>query len=78
MEEVEETSVAPVATPTPTAAKPNAIEPEIEPVTPAVINGDDSEGGFTILQKGLFFAVIVGGVATYMKMNKRKNRRYLP
>ncbi|RDW67649.1 peptidyl-prolyl cis-trans isomerase-2 [Coleophoma cylindrospora] len=57
-------------------------EPEaVTPVTPAAQNPEvieelDSEDGFSIMQKGLFFAVIVGCFAMYMKINGRKNKRY--
>jgi len=36
----------------------------------------ESADGFTWLQKGLFFAVIVGIVVAYLRMNKRKGSRY--
>ena len=35
-----------------------------------------SVDGFSWLQKGLFFAVIVGIVVAYLRMNKRKASRY--
>jgi len=32
--------------------------------------------GFSVLQKGLFLAVILGCVAAYIRMNKRSARRF--
>jgi hypothetical protein len=36
----------------------------------------ESADGFTWMQKGLFFAVIVGIVVAYLRMNKRRASRY--
>jgi hypothetical protein len=36
----------------------------------------ESADGFSWVQKGLFFAVIVGIVVAYLRMNKRKTSRY--
>lgn len=74
----------------PVAAEPETPEPEIsEPVEtepeaeePAVIEDleDDAseEDGYSVLQKGLFFAVIIGCVAVYIRMSAKKTKRYLP
>jgi len=32
--------------------------------------------GFSWAQKGLFFAVVVGVVAAYLRMNRQKSKRY--
>ena len=37
---------------------------------------DEVAEGFSWAQKGLFFAVIVGIVVAYIRMNKQKSKRY--
>lgn len=67
MEEVEEKP----ATSSVAAAAPTAI-----PVVGSADLDTTSEEGFSILQKGLFFAVIVGCVVVYSRMNSKKGRHY--
>jgi hypothetical protein len=45
------------------------------PVVGSAITDDISTEGFTILQKGLFLAIILGCVAGYMRMNSKRTRR---
>lgn len=37
---------------------------------------EDSEDGYSILQKGLFFSFIVGCVIVYMRLSSRRGRRF--
>lgn len=47
------------------------------PVTGSAELDTTSEEGFSILQKGLFLAVILGCIAVYIRMNnKRGSKRY--
>lgn len=64
---VPEPEVTTPATPaTPAAEDPKVIE-ELEK--------EDAEG-FSVMQKGLFFAVIIGCVAMYIKVRGRKSKRF--
>jgi hypothetical protein len=47
------------------------VPPVVAPVSDVV-----AAEGFTILQKGFFFGVILGCVAVYMRMNKQKEKRF--
>jgi len=68
----------------PVAAEPETPEPvetETETKEPAAIEyleDGSSEDGYSVLQKGLFFVVIIGCVAMYIRMSNKKNKRYLP
>ncbi|RDL41416.1 Peptidyl-prolyl cis-trans isomerase [Venustampulla echinocandica] len=53
---------------------PATISPT--PVVNAPITDDASAQGFSILQKGLFLAVILGCVAGYLRMGNKKKSRY--
>jgi hypothetical protein len=46
------------------------------PVVGSPITDDISTEGFTILQKGLFLAIILGCVAGYMRFNNKRARRF--
>lgn len=37
---------------------------------------DETAEGFSWAQKGLFFAVVVGVVVAYLRMNRQKSKRY--
>jgi len=58
-----------------------AVAPVSSTSAPAVVSPVDATDfsaaeGFTILQKGLFFAVILGCVAAYLKMGSKKQKRF--
>jgi len=65
----------PVKTPTDSSS---TSEPPSTPKPPAAVVPEEetSSEGFTILQKGLFFAVILGCIAAYLRMSNKKNTRY--
>lgn len=58
--------------------------PEVAPVAPVVTAvpaaaaAVDAMGtqGLTVLQKGLFLAVILGCLAVFVRMNRKSNRGY--
>jgi hypothetical protein len=72
MEEVEAPLLA-TSTAASGAEKTNVSTPPkiVEPV-----EGEDAETGYSVLQKGLFFMVILGCVGVYMRMGNKKTRRY--
>ncbi|PBP21223.1 peptidyl-prolyl cis-trans isomerase B [Diplocarpon rosae] len=51
-----------------TASTPAVATPEIDT--------ESQEAGYSLLQKGLFFAVILGCVAAWMKLGSKKGKRY--
>jgi len=57
-----------IAAPATTATAAPAV---VIPATDAT-----SSEGFTLLQKGLFLAVILGCVAVYLRMGNKKHNRY--
>jgi hypothetical protein len=70
MEEVDETTTTSVAIPAPT-------NNELPTVGESPITDHTAEESFTLLQKGLFLAVILGCVAVYLRMSsKRGQGRY--
>jgi len=73
MEEVEEVPITPTITSI--AAEPTSI-----PVVPVVGTPqseiEEAEAEYTIMQKGLFLAVILGCVAFYVRMN-RKSKKFM-
>jgi hypothetical protein len=77
MEEVDEVPI--VASPTtelsaPTPTKTAAI---VTPPAAVPVEEFEAEAEFSLFQKGLFFAVIVGCVVVYMRMSsKNKARRF--
>ena len=72
MEEVDETPV--VQTPSTTA--PASTLPTV-PNVGSPITDDIAEESYSILQKGLFLAVILGCVAVYLRMNNKKGKQYV-
>jgi peptidyl-prolyl cis-trans isomerase B (cyclophilin B) len=67
---MEEVEVPIVTDPTSNAA------PVVTPVVAVTSETDASSAEYTLLQKGLFLAVILGCVAVYMKMGKKNAKRY--
>jgi hypothetical protein len=71
MEEVDE---KPIAITTSIAAPENTK-------VPVVIMAPNTEAssveGYSILQKGLFLAVILGCVAGYLRMNQKRDKRFM-
>lgn len=63
----------------PISSVPDVVTPATE--EPAVIADLEEDvtttEEFSVLEKGFFFAAIIGCVALYMKMKNRKNKRYL-
>lgn len=70
MEEVE-VPLAPVDS---TPAAPTEVVPHTETETETEEFGYADEAGFTLMQKGLFLAVIIGCVALYVRMNRRSDK----
>ncbi|KAF4624604.1 hypothetical protein G7Y89_g13565 [Cudoniella acicularis] len=64
MSEPDDEPTTSIAAPAPTAVIPVVGTPEIEPTSE----------GYSILQKGLFLAVILGCVAAYLRMSTKKKR----
>lgn len=66
----------------PILAQPTDVaSPATTSIVPIPVVGEahpdyNAREGFTLLQKGLFFGVILGVVAVWMKMNGRKQKRY--
>jgi hypothetical protein len=52
-------------------SEPTKIPTIVEPVSDVVV-----KESFTLLQKGLFFLVILGCVAAYMRMGSKKEKRF--
>ena len=79
MEEVEApiaaTTTAPVAA-APTTVIPIESAPEEQIQEPDMDSEDAEDVGYTFVQKGLVLAVVVGGIAFYVRMNNRKNIKY--
>lgn len=72
MEEVE-VPLAPTDPSTPAAA--TAVIPVVgTPQTETEEFGYADEAGYTLMQKGLFLAVILGCVAVYIRMNRRNTK----
>jgi hypothetical protein len=68
---MQEPAEVPIAIPT-TPASSTIVPPVVVPVKDAV-----TAEGFTLLQKGLFFAVILGCVAVYLRMSgSKKEKRF--
>ncbi|EPE32857.1 Cyclophilin-like protein [Glarea lozoyensis ATCC 20868] len=63
---------------TPTSATSSGIPAAtaVIPVVNSPITDDVSTEGFSLMQKGLFLAVILGCVAGYMRLNNKKTRRF--
>ncbi len=56
------------------AADKTAVVPPVVDVPETDASGESAE--YTLLQKGLFLAVILGCVAVWMKVNSKKAKRY--
>jgi len=69
MEEVDDTAPAKTS-----AAVPVPTNIELPTVGHSPITDHTAEEGYTLLQKGLFLAVILGFVAVYLKMSSKKSR----
>jgi len=70
MEEAAEVPIAissSAAVPASTAVVPHVVAPVSDVI---------AAEGFTLLQKGLFLAVILGCVAVYMRMGSKKEKRF--
>jgi hypothetical protein len=52
-------------------SNPSKVPTIVEPVSDVVV-----KESFTLLQKGLFFMVILGCVAAYMRMGSKKEKRF--
>lgn len=74
MEEVDEVPI--VASPTTDVSAPTKTAAMVTPPASAPVEEFEAEAEFTLFQKGLFFAVIVGCVVVYMRMSKNKARRF--
>jgi len=76
MEEVDEVPI--VASPTTAISAPTPTKTaSLVTPTPAVpIEEPETSAEFSLMQKGLFFAVIVGCVVVYMRMSNKKARRF--
>jgi len=73
----EEPAEVPIADATPAeTSTPAATTPFVVPVVGGEKTDFEAVEGFSMLQKGLFLAVILGCVAAYLRMNGRKQRRY--
>ena len=69
MEEVDDIPTKSAAVPAPTN--------ELPTVGQSPIHDHTAQEGYTLLQKGLFFAVILGCIAGYLRMsNKKVQGRY--
>ena len=69
MEEVDDiTTTSSVATPAPT--NDEVPTGEQSPITDHTV-----EEGYTLLQKGLFLAVILGCIAVYLRMSSKKGKQ---
>jgi hypothetical protein len=75
MEEVEEVPI--VASPTPAEATsvPTSTASIVAPTT-VPVEEFESAAEFSLLQKSLFFGVIVGCIVVYMRMTNKKGRRF--
>ena len=71
MEEVDE---KPIAITTSIAAPENTKVPVVIVAPNTEVS---SAEGYTILQKGLFLAVILGCVAVYLRMNHKRDKRFM-
>lgn len=75
MEEVEEVPIVASPTPAEATAVPTSTASTVVPTT-VPVEEFESAAEFSLLQKGLFFAVIVGCIVVYMRMTSRKGRRF--
>jgi hypothetical protein len=66
MEEADDTPITSVGTPAPTN--------ELPTVGQSPIYDHTAEEGYTLIQKGLFFAVILGCFAVYLRMSSKKGQ----
>lgn len=71
MEEVDDTATTSVAIPAPTTPANN----ELPIVGESPISDHTAQESYTLLQKGLFFAVILGCVAVYLRMSSKKSSK---
>jgi len=76
--EPEEDSTIPIPSVVPTASTISGSAPVSTSKPPTVVDDDEHDNlavGYSVLQKGLFFAVILGCIVVYLKMNSKKNKR---
>lgn len=71
---MEEVDQQPIAITSSIAAPENTKVPV---VVMAPNTGASSVEGYSILQKGLFLAVILGCVAGYLRMNQKRDKRFM-
>jgi len=74
MEEVDEVPIVASPTLAEATSTPTATASIIPTTVP--VEEFESAAEFSLLQKGLFFAVIVGCIVVYMRMTNRKGRRF--
>jgi hypothetical protein len=72
MEDVDEAPIVPTSS----ATAPTSTAPAL-PIVGSPITDDIAEESYSILQKGLFFAVIMGCVAVYIRMSNKRGKQYL-
>jgi hypothetical protein len=79
MEEVDDAPAPPAPTaPNSVPAKPESHEsPEDEHSELDHTELEHIAEGYSVMQKGLLFAVVLGCVAVYIRMNNRKGKRSL-
>lgn len=74
MEEQQPVKTGGIASATTEPSAPHSIPAHIESHS----HSHETEvDGFSWAQKGLFFAVIVGVVVAYLRMNRQKSKRYM-
>jgi len=70
--EPEDTPAIPSTPTTSTIAPPSTSKPS----THVESEYDNLSEGYSVLQKGLFFFAILGCIVVYLRMNKKKDKRY--
>ncbi len=78
-EEPVEVPIVAETSPAAAPAKTEAAAPVV-PVIPSTpeINADaDAAEGYSILQKGVFFAFIMGVFVVYLRMSNKKSKRFM-
>ncbi|KAE8442636.1 Peptidyl-prolyl cis-trans isomerase B [Mollisiaceae sp. DMI_Dod_QoI] len=76
MEEVDEVPIVASPTTTLSAPTPTKTASLVTPPPAVPIEEPETSAEFSLMQKGLFFAVIVGCVVVYMRMSNKKARRF--
>ena len=74
MEEQPSVKTGGVASATTEPSAPHSTPAHIESQS---VSHESEVDGYSWAQKGLFFAVIVGVVVAYLRMNRQKSKRYM-